>query len=361
MADTIDRTVLSPFSAGDFGRAQMLVQIQRFYNQKATQKSAAIGHEYAAQINSIKLESDRWNAVREDMREVRSVISGTVGRAKSIQASLENMIRAVNKSSQNTEGYTNPQMYAASFDAYLKSLDGMATRTSDGTNLLGIAKQEVRFPTGIHGSEYTVRSAFLGSDYHIVDSEGKYWDLDRSAKILKRYDAYPDDPTSTVGNIATGLRLDSLVGDAITFTVAPDTATPETYSGTLHREGLTILDSWAYEGLATEAGRTKALADLNSAKVAIDLEVRRYQLANTTINYYEGIATETISGMRQKTNQLTIDQATAIQKEQTALSREYQVSNNAIVQALSLQNQYAKMLSPLMSNKYARALVDILT
>lgn len=361
MADTVDKTVLSPFSAADFGQAQMLVQIQKFYNQKATQKTAAIGHEYTAQINSIKRESDRWDAAREDMRETRSVISGTVGRAKAIQTSLENMIRAVNKCGQNTEGYTNPQMYAASFDAFLKSLDGVASRTSDGTNLLGIAKQEVRFPTGINGSEYTVKSAFLGSDYHIVDSEGKYWDLDRSAKILKRYDTYPDEPTSKVGNIATGLRLDSLVGDAITFTVAPDTATPETYSGTLHRSGLKLLDSWAYDGLATEAGRAKALADLNSAKVAIDLEVRRYQLANTTITYYEEIATETISGIRDKTNQLTIEQATAIQNEQTALSQEYQVSTNAIVQALALQNQYAKMLSPLMSNKYAKSLIDILT
>lgn len=361
MADTVEKTVLSPFSAADFGQAQMLVQVQKFYNQKATQKTAAIGNEYAAQINSIKRESDRWSVVREDLREARSIVSDTVGRAKSIQDSLENMIRAVNKCAQNTEGYTNPQMYAASFDAYLKSLDGIAARTSDGTNLLGIAKQEVRFPTGINGSEYTVRSAFLGSDYHIVDSEGKYWDLDRSAKILKRYDTYPDKPTSTVGNIATGLRLDSLDGDAITFTVAPDTATPETYSGTLYRKGLPILDSWAYEGLATEAGRAKALADLNSAKVAIDLEVRRYQLANTSITYYEGIATETISGMRETTNQLTIEQATAIQKEQTALSQEYQVSTNAIVQALALQNQYAKMLSPLMSNKYAKSLIDILT
>ncbi|MBE0530765.1 MAG: hypothetical protein IH626_08050 [Rhodospirillales bacterium] len=361
MADMINKTVLSKFSVADFGRAQMLVQIQKFYNKKAAQKTQVITNDYKAQINSVNADGDRWASVRDKIQETRSVIATTLGRAKSILASLDNMIRTVNKCGQNTEGYTNPQMYAASFDASLNGLDSTASRSSTVPNLLGIARQEISFPTGINGAKQTVKSAFLGSDYHIVDSEGKYWDLDRQAKILKRYDDYPDEPTSIVGNIATGLRLDDMVGDAITFTVGPDTATPATFTGTLYRTGMKLLDSWAYEGLATTAGRQKALADLNMAKAAVDLEVRRYQLAYTTADYYEQIASESISTMRKKTNQLTIEQATAIQKEQTALSQEYQMSSNSIVQALALQNQYSKMLSPLISSRFGKSLVNILT
>lgn len=361
MADFVEKTVLSSFSAADFGRAQMLVQVQKFYNKKAQTKTTAIANEYGAQVNSINAENDRWKSVRDDIQDARSVLSDTLGRARGILTTLDNMIRAVNKSGQNTEGYTNPEMYAATFDSYLKGIDSAATRLSTNTNLLGTAKQEVTFPTGINGVRQTVNSAFLGSDYYIVDNEGKYWDLDRSAKILKRYDVYPDEPTGTVGNLATGLQLDDLTGDTITFTVAPDTATPQTFTGTLHRSGLSLLDSWAYDGLATAEGRQKALADLNSAKVAIDLEVRRYQLAYTTADYYEKSASEAIDGLRKKTNQLAIEQAVAIQKEQNALAQEYQVSNNAIVQALALQNQYAKMLTPLISNKFGKSLVDILT
>jgi len=361
MTDTVDPTVLSPFSAADFGRAQMLVQIQNFYTKKAQAKTNAISGQYSAKINSISAERSRLQGVRKDVQDARSVLNGTVGRAKSILAALDTMIRTVNKAGQNTEGYTNPQMYAASFDAHLKTLDGNARRSSAVPNLLGVAKQEVSFPVNVYGSTQTVGSAFLGSDYYIVDSEGKYWSLDRNAKTLKRYDVFPNTPTSTVGNIETGLRLDDLSGDSITFTVAPNTASPQTFTGTLHRKGLALLDSWAYDGLATEEGRAKAVADLKSAMVAIEIEVRRYQLAQTTAGFYESRMTEEISGLGKKVNRLTIEQAAAIQKEQAALTREYETSSNTIVQALALQNRYGKMLTPLISDKFAKSFVDILT
>jgi hypothetical protein len=361
MADSIDKSVLSPFSASDFGRAQMLTQIQNFYTKKAEQKTASITNRFTASINSINMENDRWRAVREGIQAGRSILSDNLARAKSILASLNNMISAVNKAGQNAEGYTNALGYAATFDSYLRSLDYAASNSTTKPNLLGVAKQELNFRVGIHGATQTTNSAYLGSDYYIIDSEGKYWDLDRSAQILKRYDVYPDDPMSNAANLATGLRLDDLTGDAITFTVGPDTATPETFSGTLYRTGLDILDSWGYEGLATEAGRQQALDDLNSAKVAVDIEVRRYTLAFTTADYYEKVASEAISGLVKKTNQLTIDQAIEIQKEQAALSQEYQTSTNSIVQAIAAQNQYGRMLGAALSNKFGKSLVNILT
>lgn len=360
MANTIDKTVLSSFSAGDFGRAQMLTQIQSFYTKKAQQKTTAITNHFTARINSINTEGDRWRAVREGIQEGRSIISSTLARAKTILNSIDTMIRTVNKAGQNSEGYTNSPAYAAAFDSYLRGLDSAATRNGTPPNLLGVAKQELSFRVGINGASETVNSAYLGSDYHIIDSDGKYWNLNRSEKTLKRYTVYPDEPTSTVGNLSTGLRLDDLTGESITFTVGPDTASPQTFTGTLYRKGLEILDSWGYDGLATEAGRQKALDDLNAAKVAVDIEVRRYTLAYTTADYYEKVAAEAISGLRKKTNQLTVDQAIAIQKEQSALTQEYQTSTNTIVQALAVQNQYGKMLNPLISNKFGKSLVSIL-
>ena len=222
-------------------------------------------------------------------------------------------------------------------------------------------KASLEFRVGINGGYETVNSAYVGSNYHVVDDEGKYWALDRASKTLKRYNDYPDDPTSTVGNFQTGIRLDSLSGDAITFTIAPDTATPQTFSGTIYRSGLDVLDSWGYDGLSTSEGRTRALEDLNAAKAALDLEVRRYEVSLSMASFYESMADQAVEGYRDETNALMIEQAKAIQTEQSKLAREYQISTNSVAQALSLQNGYSNMLGSMLSEgSFAQKLVNIL-
>ncbi|MCG8510308.1 MAG: hypothetical protein MI741_13850 [Rhodospirillales bacterium] len=353
-------TVLSGWSADTYNNATLLTQMQKFYEQRATQQTNMITNRYDSEINAVNLEADRWRTVREGLQDARSVISEATSRAKSIRDTIENMILAVNKAGQNDDDVLGSEVYAASFDSYLRGIDSSAKGGTQSPNLLGVAKQELTYRAGINGTTVTVDSAYVGSDYYIIDSDGKYWDLDRQAKILKQYDVYPDEPTGKAGNFETGLTLDSLSGDDITFTMAPDTATPETISGTLYRQGLHILDSWAYEGLSTEAGRQAALDDLKTAQASIDLEVRRYEVAFTTVNYYEEIATQSITGLRKETDQFQIDKAIEINQAQEQLARDYQTANNSVALSLSMQNQYAKMLNPLFENKFANALLNIL-
>lgn len=352
-------TVLSSFSAGSFDRAQLLSQMQETFQQNAQKRTNAISNSYNADINSVSMTSDRWKTVRDGIQEGRSVVSRNLARAKQVLSYLDNMIQAVNKAGQNSEGFATPQAYASTFDSYLKSLDKTAATSDVEPNLIGEAKKELTYRVGINGTTTTINSAFIGSDYYIVDSEGKYWDVDRSAKVIKRYDNYPDDPTSTAGNFETGIQLDSISGDDITFTIGSNTASPQTFSGTIHRKGLHVLDAWAYDGLATDAGRQRALDDLADAKAAVQLEIRRYKVAFTTSDFYDGVATQSISGLRKKTNNLMIEQATKIQEEQNKLAREFQAATSAVTQSIAMQNQYAKLLNPLFSDNATNSLISI--
>ena len=352
-------TVLSNFSASSFGQANLLTKMGEVFEKQAEQRTAGITSHYTARINSVNLTKDRWTAVRSGIQDARSIISTTASKAQSILASIDNMITAVNKAEQNSDESYSAKVYAASFDAYLSGLDSTAKSSSVQPNLLGTAKAELTYRASINGTTTTINSAFLGSDYYIIDDEGKYWALDRSAKTLKRYDEYPDDPTSTVGNFQTGIQLDSLSGDSITFTIGQDTADPQTFSGTVYRKGLEILDSWAYDGLATSDGRTRALADLKAAKAAIELEVRRYQIAFTTSDFYEKVANEAIVGLRKKTDGYMIQQAAEIQEAQDQLARDYQNATNSVAQSISMQNQYAKLLNPLFNKSFNNSLINI--
>ena len=348
-------TVLSPFSAGSFDQANLLAKMGEIYEQRGEQKVGEITNHYNARINALNLTNDRWETVRTGIQDARSIISSTTSKARSILTNLDNMIEAVKKAGKNGGGSLGTEAYAASFDAYLRGLDDTARKSTIQPNLIGTAKTRVDYRANIHGSTNTVNSAFLGSDYYIIDDEGKYWALNRTAKTLKRYDNYPEGATNTVGNFQTGIRLDDLSGDSITFTIGQNTANPQTFSGTLYRKGLDILDSWGYDGLASEDGRQRALDDLKTAKAAIELEVRRYEIAFTTSNFYERVADQEIGGLRKKTNAYMIEQATEIQKAQTKLAAEYQSATDRVTQSIAMQNQYAMLLNPLFS----KSLVNI--
>lgn len=350
-------TVLSQFTAGSFDQAQLLSQMQQTFQQNAQKKTDAINNSYNADINSVNMTSDRWKTVRTGIQEGRSVVSNNLARAKQVLSALDSMIMSVNKAGNSEDGYASA--YASAFDSYLSGLDRTAGTTNTEPNLLGEAKKTLTYRVGINGTTTTVNSAFIGSDYYIIDSEGKYWDVNRTSKIIKRYDTYPDEPTSIAGNFETGLQLDSISGDDVTFTVGANTATPQTFSGTIHRKGLHVLDSWAYDGLATAAGRQRALDDLKDAKTAVQLEIRRYNVAFTTSDFYDSVASQSITGLRKKTNQMMIEQATAISEEQNKLAREFQMASSAVTQSIAVQNQYAKMLNPLFSGSTTKSLISI--
>ncbi len=351
---------LSNFTIADFGRAQLVAQIGAYYEQRGVEKSEQIAAEYGQKTNTLGRESARWEDVRADIQAAKDVIGGTLSRIKSIRNSLNNMISNVNKAEQNSHDPTGPSIYAAAFDSYLNGADSNAKNTSLSPNLIGVAKQELTYRVGIYGTTSTIASANLSSDYYVIDTDGKYWSLNRTAKTLKRYDVYPDEPTSTVGHFVGGLKLDSLTGDTISFTVAPDTATPESFTGTLYRNGLSIMDSWAYDGLATSDGRTRALEDLNAAKYAVDLEIRRYEIALTTSDFYDKVAKRAIDGLTEQTNDLLIEQAAAIEKAQNELAREYSSATSHVARAVAMQNEYAILLKPLIQNKFAAKLISIL-
>ena len=220
------KTVLSSHSASTFDQAHLLAKMGEVYEKQGAQKAESISSHYSARINAVNLTKDRWETVRTGIQEARTAISTTNSKARSILKSLENMIEAVKKAGKTSDGTLGKDAYAASFDAYLRGLDNTAQKSGLQPNLIGSAKAKLDYRANIHGSTNTVNSAFLGSDYYIIDDEGKYWALDRSAKTLKRYDDYPNEATSTVGNFQTGIRLDDLDGDNITFTIGQNTASP---------------------------------------------------------------------------------------------------------------------------------------
>ncbi len=352
-------SVLSGLSRATFTTATLISNLINAQEKKIALRTQEINGAHQQTIGRLNRNVEKWSAVKKSVGNAASVIHSTVGRAKAILGKIDSMILNVNKAGQPTNGQTNTDMYAASFDAFLKGIQSDANNARMSPNMIGQFEPKLTYKTSPLGTTGSVQGAFIGSDYYITDSAGKRWVPDRTAKNLKRYDNYPDGATNKVGAFNGGLRLDSISGDAITFTIAPNTATPESFSGTLSRKGLRIMDSWYYNGLATDADRQQAISDLKSARTAVDLEIQRYKLGASTASFYEARVNAEIKGIRSKVADEMIARATELQVSQEKLSREFQNTSSLVAQSLALRNEYAKMLSPIVNDKLTQALLNV--
>jgi len=349
-------TVLSPANVGGFQTAHLMAQVGNVFQQLAASKSQSIDNAFQQDINSIERDADRWKKIQVGIDNANAEINDTLNRAKTVARYIDDMIANIKKAGLHSgDSGFNATGYAATLDSQLRSLNyKVQDGRTVGMNLLDQHKSDFTFTVGIHGTQTTVSGSYIGTEYYIIDSNNNRWQPDLVAKNLKQYSDYPDTPTSNVGNFQTGIRVDSVVGDAINFTIGQDTATPQSFSGTMYRSGLKVMNSWFYDGLSTQAGRDLALADLANAKEAATLEVSRYQTALTANDFYTSLADTVIKGYRTESQELLIEKAAALGKEQQNLNNQYQSAIGSIGQALAQKRSYAKMFLPFIDSRFTK-------
>ena len=131
----------------------------------------------------------------------------------------------------------------------------------------------------------------------------------------------------------------------MTFTIAPDTANPQTFTGTIDREGIGIVDAWFYDNLSTEDGRDRALADLKSARKNIELEINRYQRSLTTIAYYDSRAAIRLGDFRAETGALLIEREREVLTSQDSIQRQFELATTALSRNQAIINVYKTMFA----------------
>jgi hypothetical protein len=301
---------------------------------------------YGTKINGIDRQAQKWKDFQAELEQPRAVVGGAIGRLKGVRGLLDSLIKTVGKADLDPQSGTLSDGYRATFDSMLRSLRLRVDQTADNPNLLGkTGARELLIPTDIHGATQSLRQNYKGSDYKILDTSGFQWAPDYVGNLLRRYDSYPDDPSSVSGSFAGGIRLDSLSGGDVTFTIAPDTANPQTFTGTIDREGIGIVDAWFYDNLSTGDGRDRALADLKAARKTVDLEINRYQRFLTTIAYYDSRAAIRLGDFRAETGALLIEREREVLTSQDSIQRQFELATTALSRNQAIINVYKTMFA----------------
>lgn len=338
-------TALSSVSGFDFQRATVLAGIQKQFNRRVAEKSAVINSDYGARIGTVQRDSSKWETFRNDLDDSRSIVSGALGRLKSIQSMLDQLIQTVNKARLDPDIDAAQEGYRSTFDSYLKSIWSRADSNVDSPNLLGnTGARELAVPLSVNGATMAVRQSYMGTSYSIVDDEGFLWRPDYTGDLLRRYDSYPDDPTNISGNLSNGVRLDSAAGGDVSFTVAPGSAGARQYNGALTVEGNGAVDAWYYDGLATADGRERALADLESAKATVKAQVQRYQGVLTGIDHQTRRASGAIKDVQRKTIKLVAEQEEASARVQAEGQRQLNAVADSLARSQAMSGLFVNML-----------------
>ena len=355
-------TIFSGLSAQSGGNSLLLAQIKAFFQVKVNVQGTRILDQNRGQINSIERDATQWRDLKDDLKEPLFQIERTLTRFKSSRSNLDNLISTVNKANLDPEVATNALGYRAAFDSILNSVRSTAENTIDNPNLLGKdPSAKLVYPVSPTGGNQILNGRYVGSDYYITDSSGKRWQPDRVAGLLRQYDSYPESPSEKSGALQEGVRLDSFdaATEGVTFTINSATAAIESFSGTITREGTNILDAWLYDGLKTQAGRDRALADLKAAKTVLELEERRYQVARTTVNFHRSRADANVDRFQGNIDKVLASQAQELVNVKDSLDRQFRVAQDSLIGAIALRREYSNFFLQQRNDPLIKALFDI--
>ncbi|CAA7618652.1 hypothetical protein [Magnetospirillum sp. UT-4] len=315
-------------------------------NQAKTKKQAVVDTTNA-KLHDIRSQTDAWNKFKSKISAAADTLGAIESRVQGMLNMLDAMVRTIN----NAGGSDNPSAYAVTFNSYLRSLHNTATASGLVPNLTGLREgATLTYPTNIHGAEATVEGSFIGNEYRIDDTTGRSWVVDRGMDTIKRWDDYPDTPSGQSGNLADGLQYVSNTGSEVTFIYGAGTASPETVTGTIVSSGLPVMDAWYYESLSTEAGRTRALADLEAVRGQLKNEFGRYSSSADVVRYHQARIDTVLNAFYDQQTAVNVESADAQQKIEDEAGRQKALATMALS---AQQTGYSELLSALRGGRKA--------
>lgn len=300
---------------------------------------------YAPQISAANRSGTQWVELKPSINAAASQLDVLISRVRTIRDKVSTLLTI--NSAAATANSTDLAQDVILFDAAIRDLNGLANFTSQNPNLVGTDYDvNIAYFSNPDLDVTRVVHRDLSSGYTLTESGGNYWAKDDISTdlVLLQYDS---------SGVATGksavvnqeLRLDSLSGSTIAFTIHAGTASEESFTGaTLATNGLGIVDAWAYEGLATSNGRALAETALRSALSTLDSNLASLNGALAQARFDYGIAEVNAEGSGSKISAVNQRQLLALQEHTDTATNANLALAVAVSRNIGLRNSYLNLL-----------------
>lgn len=312
----------------------------------------------------------------EDLNKIISFLSNVVDRIKLIRKLADNLTAEVTKSDQFGSGDN-----AVQFDITLAHLSQVAAKTADEPNLLNSSSSDdfVFLTTG-DGRVVTLSGAALGTGFTITETTTSIGtdfatfgnnqttiSSDHEFRVLRQVDplkdAFPSTLPANFASISRDVRLDSIDKfdpNTVTITVFPGTTAAKTFTGTVSREGLGILDSFLYDGFTTAAGRSRAFDDLRAAKASINAELARFEGALKSARLILGQRDLSLAGFVSLIDSSTAASVIELHAADSARSFKNNFNATLVNGAETARNELGKILGAVDLDTRTNRIIDLI-
>ncbi len=347
---------LSSVSGSGFSILSLQSRLQKFRADQLARDQAVTLNGFTQKIDAERRLGSRWDALRPDIDKAVGHLQDLISRVEIIKGYVRKLADLENRARTGTADQIAE--YVEDFDNTLRKLNAAANATSQAPNLIGGAfANDYSYINGITGGQGSFPYADLSSNYTIVDAGGNTWAKSTSTdrilingtwiedgsndSMLVQYDS-SGAATGKSAVITLDLQLDSLSGSTIGFTII---STPESFAGaTLSTDGLNILDSWAYAGLATAAGRARAATAIDTALTTVKAKIGVYESALARAEFDRGFSEVYATGTNSRISDLNQQQLLALQESSQAAVRDNEAIAFAISRNTALMESYLALL-----------------
>ena len=327
----------------------------------------------------------------QDLDKIVSYLSNVVDRTKLIKKLADDLTDDVRKSDQYGTGDR-----AAHFDITLAYISKVAGEPADNPNLLSSKSGEnYRFLISKDGQVISLNGVDLGTGYSISETTttigNDYTSMgpnpnvifsDLEYGVLRHKDPLRDAfstqlpsmqadfvsvlkyrnsnrPNSEFGDVKLE-SIDKFNPDKVTLTFFPGTTSEESFTGTLSREGLGILNSFMYDSFSSAAGRNRAFNDLRAAKTTISSSLVRFEGALRAANLIKGQKDLNIASFVNLIDTSTIGSVIKLQEADSSRVFKNNFNSIRVSGVETSRNELGKLLGAVNLDTGSNRIIDLI-
>jgi len=317
-----------------------LINARKIAGEQAVTQST-----FNPQISAANTTGNDWVELKPGINAAASRLDVLISRVHTIRDKVSTLLNLNGDAASANAADLAQQVI--SFDSAVRDLNALANFTTQNPNLVGTTYDvDIAYYSNPELDVTRVTHRDLSSGYTLTESGGNYWAKDDISTdlTLLQYDA-TGVATGKSAVVNQELRLDSLSGSTVAFTIHAGTAAEESFTGaTLATNGLGIVDSWAYGGLATSDGRALAETTLRTALSTLDSNLASLNGALAQARFDSGIAEVNAEGSASIISSVNDRQLLALQEHSDTANNADLALASAIGRNYGLRNAYLNLL-----------------
>jgi hypothetical protein len=379
------QSVLGLAYNGTDGAAALFGNIGSTTNSLMTQIRANAEHRIAeakAQIDdlaqqrndAINVQNERWISVKAQVNNAEIAVQNGQEAAGRVESTLLEMRTSITNTGEPGE---DPKFWKEMFDGQVNKINIEADNGSPASNLVGNINRldnspnQIEYRNDLGAGSTTLTGTYIGSDFRIEANDGTVWIPDLGSDILQAYSGGGEAQKYTVAgkqidkatSTRNGLQLVSYNAQTkqitVSITIVPDDP-PIVVTGTLKKAGIGIMQSWFYNGFASEADRKRARTDVNAAEVNLVSAQADLQRSAVQTGIDQKRVNRALDDLTSQTGKVRTQQMEDTQELQVKTAQQYLAMQSNLQNLTQVQNNYLQAFAGFIDDPFAQATLNLI-